>query len=218
MHTVAIDTIPVAEVLALFIGEPSVGQRHIGLAYRPRRAAPLRFLHLAWHKNLRDDATLGSRYRGVMVAAVPRALHETIVAHCKRSAKADLDPQHLEYGLGYPRATIRRDGSTDVMIVENASGLTCATFVLAIFKLAGRELVDTVSWKDRDGDVEWKANVVAFLTESLPEASERVVKLRADKDLVRVRPEDVAGAATASAHPVGFDVATAAGDSILSEL
>ena len=218
MHTVALDEIPSKEVLAFFIGEPSRGQRHIGLAYRPRQGSPLRFLHLAWHKDLRDDEVVDPKYRGVLLRAVPAVAHVAVVAQCRRAARADLDPQHIQYGLGYLQATIRRDLGTDVMVIENASGLTCATYVLALFDLASLELLDVGTWEDREGDAEWKANVVEHLSAQPAADSKRIAQLQNDKALVRIRPEDVAAAATASRAPVGFADATPAGEAILCEL
>ena len=40
----------------VLVGEPEVGQRHIGIGYRAVETNEVRFLHLAWHCHLKNDA------------------------------------------------------------------------------------------------------------------------------------------------------------------
>lgn len=218
MTTIALADVPTADILAVFIGEPSAGQRHVGLAYRARANAELRYLHLGWHKDLRDEATVGTKYRAVRVLAYPAIAHSAVVAQCKRAAKADTSPQHISYGLGFPRATIRVDSTTNTMVIANASGLTCATFVLALFSLASLPLVNLGTWQDREGDAEWKANVIEHLKAVPGATEERIAQLESERDVVRIRPEDVAGAAASEGAPVSFTVATTVGQEILVRL
>lgn len=216
MPTLGLAQVPTGDILLLFIGEPSQGQRHVGVAYRGAANGPLRYLHLAGHRDLRDDADPGARYRAVRLTSVAAIAHNAVVAQCKRAAQADLDPQHISYGLGFPRATIRVDPSTNTMLVANASGLTCATFVCALFGLASVPLVDITTWQDRQGDADWKAGVISYFSRSAD--TPRRQALESERDLVRVRPEDVAGAAAAAKAPASFDEATAKGDAILDDL
>ncbi|MCA9585782.1 MAG: hypothetical protein KC657_10535 [Myxococcales bacterium] len=194
------------------IGE---GQRHLGLAYRPEVDAPFRMLHLAWHMCLRDDAEVGSSYRGVEIVGIPPELAPTIVAQCKRSAVAD---RHgLPYGFGYRPSSISRDPASGAIVLRGASGLTCATFVLGLLQLAGVELVALERWRDREGDDEWKMRIVGALAEQRADAA-HLAAVQRDTHHVRVRPEDVAGAATVDDLPAGFEVAVARGCEVLAEL
>lgn len=216
MPTLAIAQVPAEDILVLFLGEPSPGQRHVGLGYRASANASLSFLHLAGHKDLRDDSRIEAKYRAVRVTSVATVAHAAVVAQCKRAARADLRPQHLTYGLGFPRATIRVEPTRNTMVVENASGLTCATFVLALFQLTSAPLVDATTWEDRSGDAEWRAAVISYFSRSA-DATRREA-LESERDVVRIRPEDVAGAAIAKKAPASFEEATEKGDAILEDL
>jgi len=200
----------------LAIAEPRADQRHIKIAYRPGARAQLRAIHLAWHHHLRDEDDLGAKYRCVVLRGVPLALQPTIVAQCKRSASADVE-SGLPYGFGPPRTSVMRDERTGRLVIEGASGLTCATFVLAILRLANVELAALDTWESRDGDDEWKAGIVDALEQSGASPA-HVVAVREDSGHTRVRPEDVAGAATESVIPVVFARANELGARLLAEL
>ena len=216
MLTCNVSQVPPEHLAVVVIGEPRDGQRHLGIAYRPAARAEPRFLHLAWHHTLKDDGAVGAKYRCVVLSGVPLALQPTIVAQCKRSAAAD-QTIGFPYGFGYEEATVTRDAATDRMLIEGASGLTCATFVLAILGLANVQLVDLSTWEGRDEDGDWKAWVVEQLEQSAASAA-HVARVRADSDRTRVRPEDVAGAATEEEIPVSFQRASARGREVLTEL
>lgn len=216
MRTLAASSLPSEHRAAIAITEPRPGQRHLGIAYRVAAGSEPRLLHLAWHRALRDDEHVGGRYRCVLLADVPPAMQPVIVAQCKRSSEADSE-DGLPYGFGYTPSSVHRDESTGRLLIEGASGLTCATFVLALLEVSGVRLADLDSWQDRDGDDAWKEWVAEALQQS--GASEaHVAAVRNDSGHVRVRPEDVAGAATAGPLPVGFAVAISRGAEILTEL
>jgi hypothetical protein len=213
--TSEVSRLPGDHRVAVVIGETGPGQRHVGLAYRPTAASEPKFLHLAWHHDLRDDERVSSKYRCVLLADVPPALHPTIVAQCKLSAQADR--RGLPYGFGYSPVAVSREEATGRLLLEGASGLTCATFVLAVLELANVRLAELGAWQDRDGDDGWKEWVIRQLEED-GASSIHVAAVRADRGHVRVRPEDVAGAASQIPIPAEFERATARGLEILSEL
>ena len=43
-------------IILVLVGEPEAGQRHIGIGYRTVETNEVRFLHLAWHCRLKNDA------------------------------------------------------------------------------------------------------------------------------------------------------------------
>jgi hypothetical protein len=203
-------------LVALAIGATGEDQRHIGVLYRSASTDPPRFLHLAWHLNLSDDESVPEGFRGVLLSDVPVALQRTIVAECKRSAAADT-LAGLPYGFGYQPTLVERAGD-DRMVLRGPSGLTCATFVLAIFDLASVSLADLDSWQDRCGDQEWKDHIIATLAKTRWATEQHIEAVRRDKDRVRIRPEDAAGCASATPLPAGFAHAVAEGTAILEEL
>jgi hypothetical protein len=213
--TVDIASIPPQTRVALAIGVSGRNQRHVGILYRPRLSARPRFLHLAGHLTLNDDGLVPEGFRGVLVTDLPGWVEPTLVALCKRTAASDTH-DGLPYGFGYQPSTVMRDPHTGKLTLRGPSGLTCATFVLAIFDLANVQLADLTTWKDRDGDREWKERVITHLKSQL-NASE-LEAIRRDTSSVRVRPEDAAGSATVQSRPAHFDQAVFAGNGILGEL
>jgi hypothetical protein len=175
----------------------------------------MRFLHLAWHRWLRDDDGVRDTYRCLPLAAVPSVLEPTIVAQCKRSAAADRTG--IPYGFGYEPVSVSRDPTTDALVLRGPSGLTCATFVLALLELANVRLADLTGWGDREGDAEWKTSIVEALEENGVDEA-HVAAVRADTDHARVRPEDVGGSATVSPLPASFVDASQRGSEVLAEL
>ena len=213
--TVTVAEVPLNRRAVLGVGEPRKGQRHIGIAYRTEASAPLRFMHLAWHHDLRDDDQVRDIYRCVILADVPAELEPTIVAQCKRSSAADA--KGIPFGFGYQPLSVTRDPVTDALRLRGPSGLTCATFVLAMLELANIRLADLSSWQDRQGDAEWKAGIVEDLDDRGADPA-HVEGVRSDRNHTRVRPEDVAGAATVSPLPASFTSAVVRGASIVDEL
>lgn len=201
--------------MAIAVAEPEPGQRHIGILYRPEALASPRFLHLAWHHRLCDDGNVEPIYRCVLLVGVPRMLEPTIVAQCKRSAASDRTG--IPYGFGFQPTMVTRDPTTGALLVHGASGLTCATFVLAILELANVHLVDMATWKDRDGDAAWKDKILLALRRHGADDA-HLAAVRADFGAVRIRPEDVGGAGTVSPLPSAFTAATARGALVLEEL
>jgi hypothetical protein len=212
--TLAPSHIPDANQVALAIGKTGREQRHLGILYRPTATDPFRFLHLASHLDLRDEGALSSGFRCVLVVDLPLELHPTVVAQCKRSVDADL--LGVPYGFGYKPTTATRDPTTGRLTLNGPSGLTCATFVLAIFELAGLQLADLATWRDRQGDDDWKERIIGSMANR--RSAKELEAIRRDAADARVRPEDAAGAGTASPLPATFEVAVARGDEILSEL
>lgn len=214
MWTTDVSQLAAEQRIAIAIAEVYGGQRHVGILYRPAAGAPPRFLHLAWHNDLRDDETVQAKYRAIAVVDVPLALQPTIVSQCKRSGAADV--LGLSYGFGYRPSGVERDPVSDRMVLRGPSGLTCATFVLAIFGLANVNLLDLDQWTDRAGDDEWKDHVIAGLERAGADPA-HVEAVRNDRQHARVRPEDV-GAGATSPLPAGLAIVVARGAALLTEL
>jgi hypothetical protein len=96
-------------------------------------------------------------------------------------------------------------------------GLTCSTFVLAVFHTARLPLVDYSSWPvNRPGDSEWQQRIVSLLKGRAPEAHVEAVSREVGS--ARFRPEEVAGAATVNPLPASFELAAERGEQILELL
>lgn len=73
----------------------------------------------------------------------------------------------------------------------DGSGLTCATFLLALFADFGLPLLDQTSWpRSRPGDAEWALKLLNALRQFF-ELPHYLEQLRQVYDLKRFRPEEV---------------------------
>jgi hypothetical protein len=100
------------------------------------------------------------------------------------------------------------------MLGPGAKGLTCATFILAVFNSVGVKLVDEEGWPIRqDEDRRFLEVVRNFAT------SEHLALLEQEinEGCKRIQPQEVLGAC-ACALPATFDASCEAGAQILGKL
>ena len=94
--------------------------------------------------------------------------------------------------------------------------------MLAVFLAAGLELVSFEMWsQDRPGDREWQEWVISQLRNGLADGrvtQEHIDDVKNQVGAARCRPEEVAGASAAEAHPVSFDQAVALASEVLALL
>lgn len=102
------------------------------------------------------------------------------------------------------------------LLESTGIGLTCATFVLAVFQAQGLNIARLEEWQARSSDSAWKAKVIAALKPRAPEQARYLEEH--ELECVRYRPEEVAGAAASEGYPVGFDEAQSLGRRILDAL
>ncbi|MGC3972352.1 MAG: hypothetical protein QM775_34925 [Pirellulales bacterium] len=101
-------------------------------------------------------------------------------------------------------------------------GLTCSSFIVAVFKLAGFTLLDESTWPSmREGDLEWKQQMLGILEEwrlKQKASTEHVKRFSDDHPFLRIRPEEVAASSLVDPLPATFDQATPKADEILKML
>jgi len=167
-------------------------QRHTGLIYKTDDE--LRMLHLAWHHRVRDEEASSVHSVPLKLNIIQSGLVATacgIVA----ARFGRLGAEQLPYGLRHCASAFVGEGKLN--IAGRTSGLTCATFVLAVLDYAGIELLDIATWPERLEDVQWQEQIIALLELGSPRAEpEHVAAVRADMPCARVRPEEVAAAAS----------------------
>lgn len=195
-------------------------QNHIGIFFRDPEKNEIKFIHLAWHCDLRIDK-LNERYGWI----IPK-LHTNTILHtakaryistrCKIIEKLYKDPG-LNYGLEYGLRFNRQDLS----LTGTSLGFTCATFVLAILELAQVTLLDLTTWEVIDDDEKWQEFILQGLTTTRARAiskgeepkvtSEYLEKVKNEFGSFRYRPEQVAAACFYNKLPVCFNEAYKAG-------
>lgn len=195
---------------AIAIQSVNSTQRHVGILHRQEDKVLL--LHLAWHHDLRNH--LPGKSHLWIELHVPQLRMRQVAAICRKVWRSN--EGILPYALSPPNDCFNQETGA-FLFGPTQHGLTCASFVLAVFEAAGLRLADYETWPtDRPGDQEWQSWIVGELENSDPPADARHIEaVRSEVGLVRYRPEDVAGAATTSPLPANFATANEQGEKIL---
>jgi hypothetical protein len=216
INSLADTAIDASQLVAVLVGESVPGQRHIGLSYAADDNGRSRVLHLMWHCRLQSD----DRPPDVFALWVnpgyhPRRLLQ-LAAYCRRVWAAN-EKNGIPYSLSPPNDSL--DSETGAFLTGHARhGLTCASFVLAVFHGARMPIAEYATWPvNRSGDHEWQEWVVSQLTQHRAPA-EHVELVRSEIGLVRFRPEDVAACAALAPPLVAFASASELGGDIVLRL
>ncbi len=203
---------------AIAITSVDEDQRHVGILHKEQSSGQVLLLHLAWHLALKAGPPKAC------YAWVDPPIHEArgrqVAARCRQVFRAN--ERRLPYAFSPPNDCF--DPVTGKYLFgPTRHGLTCATFVLAVFQSAGIRLVDDTTWpRSRQGDDEWREKILAALRNpqiTRPVASkEHLAAIQREADLVRFRPEDVAGAAATDFVPASFEDVRPHAEEILQKL
>ncbi len=192
-----------AASVCIALGEASPGQLHIGILHRAS-TGPATFLHLAWHCRLQNEPIIPDYISHGIRLSIRAERLQQIAALCRRIARKN-SVGGIPYAFSAPSAAF--DTATGAFLIgPSRFGLTCASFVLAVFHAAGLPLVDYASWPmDRPGDRAWQERIVELLASRAD--AQHLEHVRSEIGAVRYRPEEVAAAATSAPPPVGFALA-----------
>lgn len=161
---------------------------HTGIVYL-NADEQFMFLHLAFHCDLRHESVRES-YRWVLPSA---KIHPVRLAHvaemCERVWCRN-QVHGLPYGFRYDMSSFRRDGTMDLGLSER--GFTCATFVLAVFRTVGVELLQRAEWRARPEDQERFEKLLKLLQNHCSDEV-HVNAVRAETTSIRYQPLEVAG-------------------------
>jgi hypothetical protein len=194
------------------------GSTHTGMVYRDFDGRLLLF-HQAWHHETRNELLDEARIDlgGPFLCVSPdidRDRARNLAALCEMIAATG---EPIAYALrDDPEALF--DEHTGRLTLPTGKGLSCSTFVLALFRSARLPLVDTTDWPlDRPGDRAFQELVVSIL-ERTGASPDHVAAVRVEIGCARIRPEEVAGAALLSVLPVRHPSAEAAGQVLVERL
>jgi hypothetical protein len=172
--------------------------QHIGILYRVSENDPTRLLHLGWHKKLRSSRVT-SDYVCWVRPGIGSDRGDAVAALCRRIWKQNRKRQ-LTYGLSCPNQFFDTGGNQ--LKVPAKVGLTCASFVLAVFETAGLPLVRYETWPVANtADIRWQKAVHKAL-----EADQRVDRAHTrafarEIGNMRYRPLHVAAASASDEIP-----------------
>ena len=189
------------------------GQFHVGVLHKSDDLNEVKFGHLAWHNQLRTSTPKES-YLWID-PGIPEPRARQVAARCRHILRAN--NRGIPYAFSPPNDCFDLETGS-FLLGPNRVGLTCATFVLAVFDAAGIRLADYGSWPNqRAGDVEWQAYVIEQLLQS-GAGKDHVELVRNQVGGVRFRPEDVAACAASDELPCSFQSAISLAPEILNQL
>jgi hypothetical protein len=108
------------------------------------------------------------------------------------------------------------DASGRFYSIDPKRGLTCATFISAIFQSAGFPIVNLATWPPRDSDPAWRDHVLETL--SSYGHADRAKQIAGEQVPFRLTPAEAAAAASAEAVPVSFEDTVRLAQPLLHEL
>jgi hypothetical protein len=185
---------------------------HSGFLYKTDNDGP-RIVHLAWHHKLWDEAA-SDPYLWADVGLDP--VNRRFVASWLADRRAN--PAEIPYGIDATGVCFDAE-TQDFIPPPVGKGLTCSTYVLAVFRHLGFPLLAEDTWpSDRAEDASWQEAVVVTLRNTGATA-EHVAAVEADKGARRFRPAEVVGAATVTnPWPVGFADASQLAAEVISDV
>jgi hypothetical protein len=125
-----------------------------------------------------------------------------VAAFIQLVVQAHASGRRLSYSFMYSADAFDVTGS----LRQGVPGLTCATFIVAIFERLKLSLIDASTWRERkEEDQAARMAFIAGIVQTADEAT--VIRLMAEKPDFRIKPYEVCGAATHYKYPVGFIVA-----------
>ena len=182
---------------------------HVGLLHRSidGRAA---VLHLGWLNYL--DISWPWLRLWVCPDAEPEKLRAA-AGHCRRIwSRFQKDPT-FPYALGDFASSFDARGA--LVLAPGSKGLTCATFVMAVFRAAGVELVVEEGWPIRiEQDLLWLRGIAGFAgPEHLAMLTEQV-----ESGVARVHPHELLAACTLTPLPVSFDQVPLVAEAVVAKI
>jgi len=174
--------------VALAVTDERRFQLHTGVVHRSA-TTPASILHLAFHHKLRNDKLPDQNTHYIWIPLDLDADRASAFAgYCRRIFRRS---PLIPYGILYEGGEYAQDGT--IRFAGREIGLTCATFVLAVFGGAGIKLLDHAGWPSRPSDQSWHLQIVNLLNGRA--TAQHVQAVRSELGCARFRPAEVAAAA-----------------------
>ena len=199
---------PPPQWLAVLLDRTPHGNLHLGLHYRLPTGESAA-VHHGWQDPLQQEWDLHGLYA---VPAVDDIRLRTLALRCGLVAKR-YKTTAIKYAMCWRGSSFDRTGA--LILGPGEQGLTCATFVLALFKSDNFDLIDLATWPDRP---ELAAELAQMAVRIPPAEVAQNLAAEAASGVVRILPEEVFGAALHARPPVQFAQAQAAGSASVARL
>lgn len=229
VHRQSERTIDDVEHIGVVIAEPRDNQRHTGILYRVSASDPLQYVHLTghcqfcWERAL--DPNCSVQPNDCWIApAIHKSRLVQLAAVCDVIASEN-PSDAIRTGFSSPIGVFD-EKTKKFLLGPTQGGLTCASFVLAVFENAQLPLVEYSGWPPPDTeDYTWQESVLNGLRRLRSRHPHLVSQEHIDcvqKDVgnsVRYRPEQVAAAAAMrEMRPVKYRYASTLGEQVVKML
>ena len=169
-------------------------QLHTGILHAAENAPP-EMLDLAFHCLLRNESP-EVQYHWIQPQFDELRLRQ-LASFCRRIWRKNA-AKGLPYGFGLPNAVFD-PGTGEYLIRESQYGLTCASFVFAVFHAVGLQLADYATWPAaRAEDKAWQMHIISMV-EQYANDPPHVARVKDDIGAVRFHPQEVAASAAFAA-------------------
>ena len=192
--------------ISIIIGQTGPDQLHVGIAYKDDKS--FNAIHLAWHNTLEYEENIDGFLKNFFW--IKSKFHPSrvpsISAVCRQVIRLK-EKQNIPYGLYFKDGKFTPEGILN--LGRNEIGLTCATFVLAIFNSCGYKLIDTDSWPPRQEDEKWHEKIIQALINSKNRyniSETHIENVKKEKSYcARYRPEEVAISSSFVSPPAPYN-------------
>jgi hypothetical protein len=179
--------------VAIAITDGAFGS-HLGIAYS-MGSGHCELLHLAFHKKLTLEKYPPVGSWAVFVIDIPESLSVQLVAilDAMGTRYQNNHNEGIAYGINLYDSlkSIAPDG--DYVLDGEADGLTCASFIAAVFAAMEVPLIDLVTWKADAINKIW-GNAVICLLNIVKADAKHIDNVSRNNLGIRVRPEEIAAA------------------------
>ena len=186
---------------------------HVGFLYRTEGNYTC-VLHLSGHRQLQEEPP---RKGQLCILCEIEPVRLPSLAAFARSLYRKNKNQGIPYAFSSPEQDwFSTEGG--LLLGPERLGLTCANFVLALYRAVGLPLVQLAFWPAREDDSAWQQSVLdewaPIIAEKKQKTREHFAQVRNEIGSVRCRPNEIGGAALASEFPCEFETAVKLGEDV----
>lgn len=191
--------------VVIAVSKSDLGGGHVGICFHSAKNGP-KVLHLEWHRKLRAHS-IPMDLKSCWIASplnIPNGASKAIVAFTR--AVATRGPT-INYGINFIAAKGSFDSNGTYKPPKGSDGLTCATFIVELLRAGKVDLVKSEDWKAHSANIVWANIVCKSLDNTAGVDQAHVDAVRRNINGLRMRPFEVAGAASldSKSWPAKFD-------------
>jgi hypothetical protein len=184
-----------SHLMAILVGQSdpqeNPDQLHCGILFKEQEK--FNAIDLAWHFFLRHSENSAEFSNFFYVKTTLHISRQYMVAAMCRLILRRHNEKKIPYGLYYSGGTFTAEGILNLKPTEN--GLTCATFVLAVFDSCKIKLIDIENWLPRESDLVWHDYIIKCLIKTKDRfkiSDTHIDNVKNEQGCARFRPEEVA--------------------------